>query len=114
MAKAKAKPVALPALPLDPFEADAQELFQLDQWRKSPEVAGKMRRHEELRQRLKGPFKDGQRNAPWQGSGWRVYYVQQRGKAKSVCAIAACGNMGLHHSPEWHLKAEVMVNSDAA
>lgn len=108
MAKAKVAPKQAQPAPLDPTLIDARELYELDQWRKSPEIAGKMRRHEELRQRLKGIWKDTMRNAPWELPGWQLFFVQQQGKAKSVCGIAACGNMGLRHSPELHLKAQPM------
>lgn len=107
-AKVRASAPALPAEPVDPDMVDAREFFELDQWRKSPEVAQRLKKHEELRQRLKGRWKDSQRNAPWEWKGGRVYFVQQQGKSKSVCGLGNCGNIGLKHSPEWHVKAELM------
>jgi hypothetical protein len=92
----------------------AFELYQLDVWRKSPEVSGKLRRHEELRNLLKTTWREHVRNAPWQGNGWQVFFVQQQGKSKSVCALSTCGNIGLRHSPEWHVKCQTMINSNDA
>jgi hypothetical protein len=110
----KAKVQASEPEPMDPVHALAFELYQLDVWRKSPEVSGKLRRHEELRNLLKTTWREHVRNAPWQGNGWQVFFVQQQGKSKSVCALSTCGNIGLRHSPEWHVKCQTMVNSNDA
>jgi hypothetical protein len=100
--------------PLDHESALAFELYQLDNWRKLPEVSGRLKRHEELRNLLKTAWRESQRNAPWQADGWQVFFVQQQGKSKSVCALSTCGNIGLRHSPEWHVKCQTMVNPNAA
>jgi hypothetical protein len=113
MTKARKATVPKPApkpSPKDPQLALAFELYQLDVWRKSPEVSGKLKRHEELRNMLKETWKTTQRNAPWSEPGWQVFFVQQQGKSKSVCALSTCGNIGLRHSPEWHVKCQTMVN----
>lgn len=113
MTKAK-RVLKAPALPpSDPMEVLAREFFELDQWRRSTETAAKLKRHEDARKLLQTAWKQSGRNAPWLGDGWQVFFVQQPGKSFTR-PCDGCQGVADRRDSEYHIKAQVMVQPDAA
>lgn len=114
-ARIKAAPVVIEEKPpiIDTLDVEAREFAELDVWRKSPEVAPKLARHEALRKILQLAWKEQNRNAPWMHGSHAVFFVQQTGKAYPVCGTG-CLVAGKRREPEWHVKVQQMVSPSVA